>query len=101
MKREDKEIQKIIEEYKQSLRDTAKRYRDKKSNRLKRLARKRVADALLKGKLKRSKCFCGSKKVEAHHKDYTQPLRVRWYCKKHHIIADKRLTKITRSSVTI
>ena len=30
-------------------------------------------------------CVCGEIKVEAHHADYSKPLEVIWFCRKHHI----------------
>jgi hypothetical protein len=41
------------------------------------------------GRLKKQPCFCGNQKVEAHHEDYTRPLKIIWLCKKHHVMADK------------
>ena len=53
-------------------------------------ARQAVRSALYYGKLTRQPCEkCGIKKVEAHHDDYTKPLKVRWLCNKHHQEADK------------
>lgn len=45
-----------------------------------------VAQALRNGTLKRRPCrVCGTKKrIQAHHDDYTKPLKVRWLCPKHH-----------------
>lgn len=51
----------------------------------KRKARNAVNNALRDGKLKRGPCeVCGSKKVTAHHEDYSKPLQVRWLCPLHH-----------------
>lgn len=48
-------------------------------------AKNHVAYALKTGRLTRSPCeVCGSHKVDAHHDDYSQPLKVRWLCRKHH-----------------
>lgn len=56
----------------------------------KRKAHTDVFVALRNGTLKKQPCEkCRSKKVEAHHDDYSKPLIVRWLCKKHHIQADK------------
>lgn len=47
---------------------------------------------LRNGKLIKLPCsVCGSVKSEAHHPDYSKPLEVEWYCKKHHLEADKAL----------
>lgn len=43
-------------------------------------ARQAVHAALLSGRLTKQSCKCGSMKVQAHHTDYTQPLRVEWLC---------------------
>ena len=44
-----------------------------------------VAVALRDGVLKKGKCRdCGSAEVEAHHPDYSKPLEVIWFCRKHH-----------------
>lgn len=40
-----------------------------------------------RGKIKKGACVvCGETEgVEAHHEDYSKPLEVVWYCRKHHI----------------
>lgn len=48
-------------------------------------ARKTVAEALRKNKIKRLPCeTCGNVKSEAHHTDYSKPLKITWLCRKHH-----------------
>lgn len=48
-------------------------------------ARRCVEVAIKSGLLKKEPCEkCGAKKVEAHHPDYSQPLKVKWLCMKHH-----------------
>lgn len=48
-------------------------------------ARQEVLKALKRGELKKEPCNrCGSKKVHAHHTDYSKPLKVIWLCEKHH-----------------
>jgi ribosomal protein S27AE len=48
-------------------------------------ARLDVLHAKKSGKLKKGKCeVCGSTDVVAHHDDYSKPLEVRWFCRKHH-----------------
>jgi hypothetical protein len=47
-------------------------------------ARKIVYVAVRNGTLVKKKCFCGKAKVEAHHEDYSKPLKVKWMCRKHH-----------------
>ena len=44
-----------------------------------------TASAIQCGDLKRQPCeVCGAVPVDAHHDDYSQPLAVRWLCRKHH-----------------
>lgn len=53
-----------------------------------RAARNAVLAALKDGTLKKTKCKdCGAAEVEAHHDDYTKPLKVTWLCRECH---DKR-----------
>ena len=41
---------------------------------------------LSRGKLKKGGCeVCGAEEVQMHHDDYTKPLAVRWFCRKHHL----------------
>lgn len=41
--------------------------------------------AKTKGEVAPEPCvYCGNKKSEAHHNDYTKPLEVQWMCRKHH-----------------
>jgi len=48
-------------------------------------ARTMIMVAIRSGKIKRLPCErCGTLPSEAHHDDYTKPLKVRWLCKKHH-----------------
>jgi hypothetical protein len=69
---------------------TAEYYRDNKAryrlrHRDKHLAHKAVQTAISRGKIQRSRCeICGSKDSHAHHDDYSKPLSIRWFCKKHH-----------------
>lgn len=44
-----------------------------------------VQRALNQGKIVKQPCeICGEPKVDAHHDDYSQPLKVRWLCRSHH-----------------
>jgi len=44
-----------------------------------------VQRALGQGKLSKQPCeVCGEPKVDAHHDDYSKPLKVRWLCRTHH-----------------
>lgn len=68
--------------------DHSKTYRDK--NRKKIIARRKVFTAKRNGKLKQLPCaICGEMKSEAHHSNYSKPLKVVWLCKRHHVEADK------------
>lgn len=68
----------------------AKRRRDPKKM-ARYSAYSKVAYALRAGTIKRSPCEkCGMKKVEAHHDNYCEPLKVRWLCVKHHKIEHGR-----------
>lgn len=67
----------------------------------KRFARSQVGHALRRGELKKKPCHCGEMKVEAHHIDYSKPLKVVWVCKKHHVELDKIYRKThTKESYT-
>lgn len=61
----------------------------RKRNPEKTLAHRKVFVAVRAGHLVKKPCFCGALKVEAHHTDYSKPLDVIWYCKKHHAAADR------------
>jgi hypothetical protein len=56
-----------------------------KRNRLKTRAHLAVRRAVKKGVLEKKCCeICLNEKVEAHHPDYAEPLKVVWLCRKHH-----------------
>lgn len=62
----------------------------------KRAARRKVATEIEAGRITRKPCeVCGGQKSEAHHVDYRQPLKVQWYCKRHHALADAMLAART------
>ena len=47
--------------------------------------RNHVTKALWRGTLIPKPCeVCGSSKVVAHHDDYSEPLSIRWFCRRHH-----------------
>lgn len=55
------------------------------ANRDKLKAHAEVRKALRDGRLHRGRCeTCGSFRVEAHHDDYSKPLEVKWFCRRHH-----------------
>jgi hypothetical protein len=71
---EGKEIRKAIQS----------RYNAK--NRIKRLAKDAIHNAIKAGKMIKQPCkICGKKIVEGHHQNYSYPLKVVWLCKKHHL----------------
>jgi hypothetical protein len=46
----------------------------------------KVAHAVKSGELKRQPCeICGATPADAHHIDYSDPLRVMWLCELHHM----------------
>ena len=46
------------------------------------------------GRIDKLPCVvCGNPMSEAHHEDYTKPLNIIWLCRKHHVIADRKLKK--------
>jgi hypothetical protein len=68
---------------------SSRRYAEK--NRIKRLAKDTVHNAIRAGKLNKMPCaICGIKKAEGHHPDYTKPLKVIWLCKEHHTEIHKK-----------
>lgn len=62
-----------------------KRYRSDPSLRFRHKARWMVNRAIMAGILNRQVCeICGVAKTQAHHDDYSKPLKVRWLCITHH-----------------
>jgi len=67
----------------------------KANNPEKREAHLAIARALRAGIVIKEPCFvCGNSTSESHHEDYSKPLEVIWFCRKHHAEhhANKRKT---------
>ena len=61
------------------------------------VARNKVASAVRYGKLSKESCqLCKALKVEAHHPDYSKPLKVIWLCN----LCHKKVHKMVSSSGT-
>ena len=68
------------------LNEKAAKRRERPDEKFKYHARQMVRLALRNGLLEKDVCsICGIDKVDAHHEDYTQPLKVVWLCRKHHL----------------
>jgi hypothetical protein len=64
----------------------ARERRKDPDERRKNFARMKVRRALESGKIERLPCqVCGARFTDAHHEDYSDPLRVVWLCRKHHL----------------
>jgi hypothetical protein len=62
-----------------------KRHRYEEKNREKMKARNKLRYNVRSGVIEKKNCLvCGDTKSEAHHEDYSKPLEVMWFCKKHH-----------------
>ena len=74
-----------------TLKNAARRRREiapvKPNDRLKLRARQKARQAFDSGKIIKQPCeVCGDTSVQMHHDDYTKPLEVRFFCKKHHLL---------------
>lgn len=68
-------------------------------NAIKRAAHVITGNAIRDGRLLKKPCkVCGELKVDAHHDDYTKPLKVKWLCKKHHAEHHKKLREKERKN---
>lgn len=48
-------------------------------------ARWSVKNAIKRGRVERGICqICGAEGAEAHHSNYSDPLKIEWFCKTHH-----------------
>lgn len=59
------------------------------ANPLKHAAHWKVAAALRSGRLVREPCETCGQRAQAHHRDYAEPLEVRWLCRTHHHLLHK------------
>ncbi len=51
-----------------------------------------IYEMIRDGLIKKEPCkLCGDIKSEAHHNDYTKPLKVIWFCRIHHMAFHKEL----------
>lgn len=62
------------------------------------IARSYAATYLKRGKIKREPCWCGAP-AEMHHSDYSQPLKVEWLCRKHHLDLHVKRETLEKSDV--
>ncbi len=63
-----------------------RRYRKTEKGRVIQNAGRTVWKAIKSGKLQKEPCLiCDSPDAQAHHPDYTEPLRVLWLCRQHHL----------------
>lgn len=66
-------------------------------------AQKLVREAIRTGRLKRPDrcsvrgCKLGGR-IEGHHPDYSEPLKVRWFCRRHHVREHQRMRECQQSS---
>lgn len=62
-------------------------------SKIKALARQKSRNYFKRGKILKTPCnFCGDKKTEMHHEDYSKPLDVMWLCKSCHLKIHKKGT---------
>jgi hypothetical protein len=68
----------------EKVKEIGRRWRE--NNKEKTAAHILLNSAIRNGSIKRKPCIvCGVQKTVAHHRDYTKPLKVIWYCQKHHM----------------
>lgn len=76
----------LLKKYRIYTQQNVKKWRENNPEKVK--AQRAVFVAIRNKSLKKTSCFCGDEKSQAHHKDYSQPLEVVWLCKKHHMECD-------------
>ena len=69
------------------------------NNKIKSQARGKVMNALKYGRMIKQNCVVCNDPAEAHHEDYSKPLKVIWYCDKHHKARHKQLNQIRRENL--
>lgn len=58
----------------------------RREHRVRNVAWDKTTRAIREGKLIKKPCEeCGDLKSQAHHPDYSKPLEVVWFCRKHHL----------------
>lgn len=72
----------LFKKYMIGIKKNVKLWRERNPEKAK--AHGKVFVAVRNGTLKRENCFCGNKKSQSHHENYDKPLKVIWFCKKHH-----------------
>lgn len=66
------------------------------------LARKTMILAILRGDLIRKPCeVCGNENSDGHHEDYSKPLDIIWYCRKHHVERHKQIRRNMEKMATV
>lgn len=77
----------------------AENYRLKNQQKIK--ARNAVSNALRDGRIIKKPCeVCEEENTEAHHEDYSKPLKIRWFCRKHHLEAEGKQSYELSKSVS-
>jgi hypothetical protein len=62
---------------------------------------RRMKKAIKNGEIEHGCCIiCGkTKKIEAHHVDYNQPLKIVWLCRSHHVLANNKDLEIPMNKI--
>lgn len=69
-----------------NMRQTRPRHRDLPDEQRKKANARAYANQYIRrGKLQRQPCEVCGEKAQMHHDDYSKPLKVRWFCRKHHL----------------